>query len=172
MADYPGAIKNFLQLEDGVDTVVAQHPNERGDEITAIETELGTNVAGSSSDLKTRLAEAIADDGKLKNVYDSGWFAFALSGTYTKTHNLGTTKILWAMYVSPNNDDTEMHLVASTFIYAESSQHYGGSITHQSATEVIVNIASSRGFPVWTEGGQPYTRYDSGYLRIIGIALE
>ena len=65
-ADYPGAIKNFLTLEDGVDTVLAQHMNERGDEITAVETELGADVAGSAADLVTRLAVVLADAGTLK----------------------------------------------------------------------------------------------------------
>lgn len=40
-ASYPQTVKNFLQLQDGVDKVLAAHPNDRGDEITAIETMLG-----------------------------------------------------------------------------------------------------------------------------------
>ncbi len=46
-AAYPGAIKTFTQLVDGVDDVIAAHQNERGDEITAIETELGVNPSRS-----------------------------------------------------------------------------------------------------------------------------
>jgi hypothetical protein len=45
MSTFPTAIKNFTQLQDGVDTVKALHQNERGDEITAIETALGTNLS-------------------------------------------------------------------------------------------------------------------------------
>jgi hypothetical protein len=40
-ASYPSTVKNFLQLQDGVDKVIAAHPNDRGDEITAIETMIG-----------------------------------------------------------------------------------------------------------------------------------
>lgn len=65
-ASYPAAIKNFLVLEDGVDKVIAAHPNDRGAEITAIETELGTDVAGSAADLKTRLAVGMNNDGTIK----------------------------------------------------------------------------------------------------------
>lgn len=68
MASYPGAIKNFLSLQDGVDRVIAAHPNDRAGEITAIETELGIDPAGSVSDLKTRLAVAINNDGSLKTI--------------------------------------------------------------------------------------------------------
>lgn len=46
MADFPSSVKNFLTLQDGVDTVVAAHPNDRGNEITAIETLVG--ALGSS----------------------------------------------------------------------------------------------------------------------------
>ena len=43
MPSFPGAIKTFATLVDFVDTYLAAHNNERGDEITAIETELGIN---------------------------------------------------------------------------------------------------------------------------------
>lgn len=66
MASYPGSIKNFLTLVDGVDRIIAAHPNDRAAEITAIETELGTDVAGSASDLKTRLAVVLENSGALK----------------------------------------------------------------------------------------------------------
>lgn len=77
-ASYPGAIKNFLVLEDGVDKVIAAHPNDRAAEITAIETELGTDVAGSAVDLKTRLAVSINADGTSKIIFGS-WDAASYS---------------------------------------------------------------------------------------------
>lgn len=55
MADYPSAVKTFVQLEDGVDIVFAQHPNQRGDEITAVETELGVLPKGSEASVVARL---------------------------------------------------------------------------------------------------------------------
>lgn len=54
-ASYPSAIKTWPQLEDGVDTIFALHPNERGDEITAIETELGLLPKGPDSTVLARL---------------------------------------------------------------------------------------------------------------------
>ena len=41
MAEFPNAVKNFLTLNDGVDKVIAAHPNDRAGEITAIETFIG-----------------------------------------------------------------------------------------------------------------------------------
>lgn len=62
-ASYPSAIKTFTQLVDGVDDVLAAHPNDRGDEITAIETELGTNPRGTAADVKARLDAAHTTGG-------------------------------------------------------------------------------------------------------------
>lgn len=41
MVEFPNSVKNFLALQDGVDSIIASHPNDRGDEITALETFLG-----------------------------------------------------------------------------------------------------------------------------------
>lgn len=65
VASYPAAVKSFVQQIDGIDWVLAADINAAYDEIEAIETELGTDVAGSMTDLKTRLAVSIGADGKL-----------------------------------------------------------------------------------------------------------
>jgi hypothetical protein len=65
-ASYPGAIKVFSAVVNGVTKLVASLFNTPYDEITAIETELGTDPAGTKSDVKTRLAVSLNDDGTLK----------------------------------------------------------------------------------------------------------
>ena len=53
--------------------LVAALFNSPFDEITAIQTELGVDVAGTAADLVTRLAVCLADDGTFQNtVYDYG----------------------------------------------------------------------------------------------------
>jgi len=66
-ASYPSAIKTFTTLVDGVDDVLAAHQNDPNAEITAIETELGTNPRGTAADVKTRLAQSLNDDGTIKD---------------------------------------------------------------------------------------------------------
>jgi len=65
-ASYPSAIKTFTTLVDGVDDVLASHQNDPNAEITAIETELGTNPRGTAADVKTRLDAAHNSDGTQK----------------------------------------------------------------------------------------------------------
>ena len=55
-ASYPGAIKTFTNKVDGIDTVMAGDINDAYNEITPIETELGTLPKGTSASIKERIA--------------------------------------------------------------------------------------------------------------------
>jgi hypothetical protein len=55
MASFPSSVKTFATLVDLADSVLAAHQNDRGGEITAIETELGVDPAGSYSTVVDRL---------------------------------------------------------------------------------------------------------------------
>lgn len=48
MVNFPTSIVNFLQLQDGVDRIIALHPNSRGDEITATQTMMGAMGRGQA----------------------------------------------------------------------------------------------------------------------------
>lgn len=65
-ATYPGALKTWTPVSDGVEWVLATHMNQAFEEIIAIETELGADVAGDQTDLVTRLAVVLDIDGTLK----------------------------------------------------------------------------------------------------------
>ena len=67
-ASYPAAVKTFSAIVNGITKLVAALFNSPYDEITAIETELGTDPAGSVADVKTRLAVSLDDDGTTKNI--------------------------------------------------------------------------------------------------------
>ena len=66
---YPAALDTSPDLTDGSsgDEIVSAHLDGRGAAIVAIETELGTDPAGSTTDVKTRLAVALNDDGTVKS---------------------------------------------------------------------------------------------------------
>lgn len=76
MPDYPGAIKSFATLVDGVTAIVVAHPNERGDEIEAIETELGTNPADKTGGVATTYATVKA---RLDKAHRGATFVVAAS---------------------------------------------------------------------------------------------
>ena len=66
MSDYPGALDSWTDKTDGVDSYLAAHINDLQNAVEAVQTELGTDPAGSADDLKTRLAMALSDAGILQ----------------------------------------------------------------------------------------------------------
>lgn len=71
-SDYPGALdtNNTLEVNSpnaGKTKARAEVPNDHAAALVAMQTELGTDPAGTATDLKTRLAVSIADDGSLVN---------------------------------------------------------------------------------------------------------
>jgi len=63
---YPNSIDSFSTYIDDVDNIVADTVNNMHAPIVNIETALGTNPQGSATDLKTRLAASMNDDGSIK----------------------------------------------------------------------------------------------------------
>ena len=183
-ADYPGAIKNFLTLEDGVDTVLAQHMNERGDEITAIETELGADVAGSLSDLVARLTVALNDNGTIKTdavintalktatgevsgdganyVLPGGAYAF-----YPQTKATGTTPSLIVQISDAGNVTTDTYVqriymsTDGTLAYAQCTYVTASGLDHwiyvlvDKTTNKIKAAWQSPDHPSYGNGGNP-----------------
>ena len=87
-ASYPGAIPSLTRVTDNVDFVKAAEQNEKADEIEAIATELGTDVAGSVADLKTRLAQSMDDSGNID--FATSTELTISSGSITPTQNWHT----------------------------------------------------------------------------------
>src|SRR4030065_2005285 len=85
---YPASIDNFTAKVDDVDDVMAQDVNEMQTAIKAIETELGTDPAGSVTDVKTRLSTVISDAGYLK--FQAQTNLTISSGAITISRNIHT----------------------------------------------------------------------------------
>ena len=66
MSDYPGALDSWTDKTDGVDSYLAAHINDLQDAVEAVQTELGTDPAGSLTDVTTRLAMSLSDAGILQ----------------------------------------------------------------------------------------------------------
>lgn len=86
MSVYPGSLDSFSTKVDKVDLYMAAHINAVQAAIVSVETELGTDPAGSAADLKTRLAIRIANDGKIKQPQQLVTVAKA-NGDYTVIQN-------------------------------------------------------------------------------------
>jgi hypothetical protein len=85
MASYPGAIKTWVDRTDDVHDVMADDVNTGYSEMTAIETELGVDVAGTASNLVTRLARSLSGAGNLD--FASATTLTIATGSITPTQN-------------------------------------------------------------------------------------
>ena len=105
--------------------------------------------------------------------YDSGWFAIAQSTTYTKTHNLGTTKILSTLYYSESSDGSgDVVPLATGYLanYSLSSQNYI-NIADMDTTTIAIRTAPNNLVDYIDKNGTIQSR-TSGYLRVLLLALE
>lgn len=71
---YPGVLDTRTALTDGAtgDLIVANHPNGLGAAVLAIETELGVDPAGTTTDVVTRLNVSQNSDGTIKSSVIAG----------------------------------------------------------------------------------------------------
>lgn len=155
-ASYPAAIKSFTAVTDNVDDVLATHINQPYEEITAIETELGTNPKGSAASVAALLAT-------LNTFYTDmlgGWITagetwtyasastFTISGDRTGVYQKGdkikltqtTVKyfyILSATYSAPNTTVTVTAGTDYTIANAAITANY------------FSKAATPQGFPDW-----------------------
>lgn len=65
VATYPGAIWTPTFKTDKVDLVLAEHVNRLQEEAVAVQTELGTDPAGSETNVLSRLARFLANSGAI-----------------------------------------------------------------------------------------------------------
>lgn len=104
--------------------------------------------------------------------YDSGWFPANVGEGYVKNHNLGTTKIIGQIWFSPSPSGSN----ATTLLSHGWAEERGVTLKYLSATQVRVQVgeggaAERMCFYALTDSGKEEL-YNSGYLRIILLALE
>jgi hypothetical protein len=93
--------------------------------------------------------------------YDSGWFAGSGGQTYTKTHSLGTTKVIAQLWFS-NSATGASNVFSCTYNNSQGSQLCN-------LTTTTVDVITDSGTIAEKPGGATYS---SGYFRVILIALS
>ena len=101
-------------------------------------------------------------------VYDSGWFAVTSNTTYTKTHNLGTTKIIPMVYFSQTADNSGT--VAGGILSYVANYTSGTSMVVLTTTSIGIRTSTYIVNQLDASGNSLY--YQSGYARIVMLALE
>jgi len=102
-------------------------------------------------------------------VYDSGWFAVSGSTTYTKTHNLGTTKVIAQLWFSTSSDGSNAMMPGNN-LFGASGDSYTNWIN--TLTTTAISVKTGNAVCVYYPPGINVSLYGSGYYRIIMLALE
>lgn len=106
------------------------------------------------------------------NSYDSGWFAVAANGTYTQTHNLGTTKVIATLYFSSSSDGSSGFYGAgalTSWRNNDQGEVYNGlAISDLTPNTVSVKFGSQ----LTTDWDGPGMTHFSGYARVVILALQ
>jgi len=105
--------------------------------------------------------------------YDSGWFACAVQSNYSKTHNLGTTKVIYKLYFATDDIGTAMVEAGLTDI------DIGGGNVHSNAGGCVAAITTttlevhSGGSAVayYLDADGDRTEPATGFYRVVAIAL-
>lgn len=114
--------------------------------------------------------------------YDSGWFAASYRSAYTKTHNLGTTDIITAVYYSANADgsgDVIAAMLTDTAIGGSGSYaSCGVQIGEITSTTLKLRTGGTCVAFYLNDSGQKYGgdqglgTVTSGYFRIIASVIK
>jgi len=120
------------------------------------------------NDASGNITNIVNDDFKLRS-YDSGWFAASAGTTYTKTHNLGTTKVLPIVMLSNTSDGSGIVCYPLGQHFDSANAGRGTNITALTATTISVYGINYLGR---IYASATITDMASGYLRILLIALE
>lgn len=126
------------------------------------------------NDSSSNIAQALItndNDNSSRAVYDSGWFAVSTGTTYSKTHNLGTTKVLTIAYFSPNSDGSGYVTVLMDGNLNYNTSTYGTYMSALTTTSVSFKTLASGIFNGADASGANYYP-SSGYLRVLMLALE
>jgi hypothetical protein len=96
--------------------------------------------------------------------YDSGWFSVSPGTAYSKTHNLGTTKLIVKLYWASDSNGTSM-----TEVFTNDPDK-GWGIKNITTTTLAAQTGTLYVTSTYADNGTQ-TNQNSGYYRVIALAL-
>lgn len=142
MASFPSSIKSFATLTDNVDDVLALHQNERGAEITAIETALKSFTAFSPSWTNLTVGNG-TNAGYYTN--DGGWVNGYMFLTFGSTTSIsGSVSV--NLPVNTHGAILSYSIIGEVVLQDTGSGWYVGKFIQSSSsagTLIVVNASAS-----------------------------
>lgn len=170
--------------KENLTSVAQKGANSDITSLTGLTTPLSTAQGGTGSSAAKNVANGVVvldASGKLPDitgvistskVYDSGWFAVTASTSYTKTHSLGTTKVITSVYFSDTSDGSGVVCMVNggMDVDQDGRSTYFPNVTALSTTDITVHTGGGYFNKVAYPANESW--YNSGYYRIVMLALE
>ncbi|MFH1354653.1 MAG: hypothetical protein ABIH19_00680 [Candidatus Omnitrophota bacterium] len=104
--------------------------------------------------------------------YDSGWFAITKNAIYTKTHNLGTTKVLPMIFCADNINGVDAWLTPHFYVTNPDGNKVirNPALKIDNANQITLYTGNQQLFSS-VLNGEPVDRH-TAYARIIMLSLE
>jgi hypothetical protein len=123
-------------------------------------------------DQQGRITAAASGSGGAVSKYSSGWFndttGLSNGGTYTFTHNLGTTDLTVNAYVSSASTGTNPQSVLNG-VQSGTSNVYGAVVTNITTTQITIQLGNAGYIDVTTGGGAVQTTFASQYIKVVAV---
>lgn len=133
---------------------------------------IGSFLNDSSSNIDR---SSILNDNEIGlDYYDSGWFAISSSTEYSKTHNLGTTRVIGIVYFSDSSDGSGIVTAFNGTQWREHNpeSNVGLAISDLSTTVIEVQTGAQIQHVSAAAAADNAKFATSGYARIILIAVK
>jgi hypothetical protein len=171
---YPDTIYAPTTIVDAVDEIIAANINTPNTELVDIETELGTDPAGSATDVKTRLAVALADDGNLRLTagstitISSGVAAQPSNNFHLLLPESGTADDLDTITATTIPDGFVLVLAQAASTNAITFKHNTGNILCSGGADIVMSLNSEIMTLIYSTGLTKWRAYLSGHGRTYG----
>ena len=197
--NFPVAITNYLTLQDGVDKVIAQHPNDRGSDITALQTLLGAmgvsqaysesyknllihyswgcqTIFNSTTAYYVNAGELVFNDGSGNFAFRRNTAQISINTSVLDTGSLAASSTYY-IYAVADASGTTFTCVASLSSsaptgytkYRQIGQFTTDGSSHISAGSIISTLSSGFGTPV---SKSPNTAYQAATDGIVTVTAN
>ena len=105
--------------------------------------------------------------------WNSGWFndttGLSNGGTYTFTHNLGTTNLTFDLYVSSSSSGTNPQSLVNDH-QSGTSNMYGAVVTNITSTQITVQLGNLGYLDASSSGTITTTNFSGVYIKVVASA--
>jgi len=168
-----GSLSNIV-LQTGTQTIAGAKTFTDG---IVVNTQISGTAITDEDDMASDSAVKVPTEQSVKayvdaqtvQKYDSGWFAGALTTTYTKAHGLGAVPTIVQVFYGTASDGSGDVVPVSFEVYGTGA-YVNGGVIGLDATNVIVRVEDSMAY--YTNSSGDVQKPTAGYFKIVALLVN